>query len=337
MIQENISLKAYNTFGLEAKARFFCEISTIKELESVLFDSRWRNIPKLMLGGGSNILLTQDFPGLVLKIQILGIHKTAEDKDHIWVTAGAGESWHDLVLYCLANQYAGVENLSLIPGTVGAAPMQNIGAYGVELTQVFDRLTAIRLSDGHSRVFQHADCQFGYRESVFKTLLKNQYIIADVTLRLNKVPFFHVEYGELRHALANQSAEELTIKAVSDAVIKIRTQKLPDPKIIGNAGSFFKNPVVTIEKFQTLLALHPQMPHYQIDQDHYKIPAAWLIEQCRWRGYRDGDIGVHQHHALVLVNYGAGSGHSIQQLAQAIQTSVWEKFAIEILPEVNII
>lgn len=337
MIQEHISLKAYNTFGLDAKARFFCEIATAADLKAILSDSSFRNIPKLMLGGGSNILLTQNFPGLVLKMQIQGIQKTAEDQDHVWVTAGAGENWHDLVLFCLANQYAGVENLSLIPGTVGAAPMQNIGAYGVELTQVFDRLTAIRLSDMQTQVFHHADCHFGYRESIFKNHFKNQYFITDVTLRLNKTPHFHVEYGELRHALANHSANELTIKTISDAVIEIRTRKLPNPKMIGNAGSFFKNPLVTIEKFHSLQSTYAQIPHYVVDEQHYKIPAAWLIEQCCWKGYREGEIGVHQHHALVLVNYGNGSGHAIQKLAQAIQTSVWEKFAIEILPEVNII
>ena len=337
MIQENIPLKAFNTFGLAAKARFFCEISSIDHLKTVLSDSRWHNIPKLMLGGGSNILLTQDFLGLVLKIQIQGINKIAEDNNHVWVTAGAGESWHDFVLYCLANNYAGVENLSLIPGTVGAAPMQNIGAYGVELTQVFDRLTAVRISDGQTQIFHHADCHFGYRESIFKNHLKNQYIIADVTLRLNKAPQFHIEYGELRHALADQQASKLTIKAVSEAVIKIRTQKLPDPKIIGNAGSFFKNPLVTVEKFKSLQLSHPHIPHYPVDPDHYKIPAAWLIEQCQWKGYREENIGVHQHHALVLVNYGNGSGLAIQELAKAIQISVLEKFAIEILPEVNIV
>lgn len=337
MIQEHVSLKAYNTFGIDAKAGFFCEITNLADLRAILADPQWQRTAKLILGEGSNILLTQDFPGLVMKMFIKGITKIGEDTEHVWITAGAGENWHGLVLYCLAHQYAGVENLSLIPGTVGAAPMQNIGAYGVELTQVFDRLTAIRISDGTATVFKHADCHFGYRESVFKTAVKNQYIITDVTLRLNKKPQFHIEYGALQHVLAEQPQIGLSIKKISDAVIKIRTQKLPDPKVIGNAGSFFKNPVVSAEKFSAIQTKHPEAPHYITPDGQYKIPAAWLIEQCQWKGYRTDNIGVHQHHALVLVNYGHGSGHALQELAKKIQASVWEKFSVEILPEVNII
>lgn len=337
MIQENISLRAYNTFGVDAKARFFREITTAADLREILSDRRWQSLPKLVLGEGSNILLTQDFPGLVLKMRIQGIVKTREDDDHVWLTVGAGENWHGFVLYCLAHQYAGVENLSLIPGTVGAAPMQNIGAYGVEINRVFDSLTAIRISDGREQIFHHADCHFGYRESVFKNQLKNQYIIASVTLRLNKKPQFHVEYGAIQQVLSENPHAELSIKVISDAVIKIRTQKLPDPKVIGNAGSFFKNPVISAESFKQIQALHPEIPHYPAHDGYFKIPAAWLIEQCHWKGHRHGDVGVHQHHALVLVNYGNGSGHEIQQLAKDIQASVKEKFSIEILPEVNII
>ncbi len=337
MIQENISLKGYNTFGIDAKARFFCDIHTLADLQTVLSSSRFQGMPKLVLGEGSNILLTQDFPGLVLKIRLKGIKKTREDNEHVWINAGAGENWHQLVLYCLAHQYAGVENLSLIPGSVGAAPMQNIGAYGVELTQVFDHLTAIRISDGAAEIFHHADLHFGYRESVFKNRVKNSYIIADVTLRLNKKPQFHLDYGNLKHVLAEEPNTALSIKKISDAVIKIRKQKLPDPKIIGNAGSFFKNPVISGEEFQRLQSRRPEIPHYASENGHYKIPAAWLIEQCHWKGYRNGDVGVHQHHALVLVNYGNGSGQMIRQLACDIQDSVREKFSVEILPEVNII
>jgi UDP-N-acetylmuramate dehydrogenase len=336
VIQEHISLQAYNTFGIDVKARFFCELRSMADLQAILTDPRWRELPKLILGGGSNVLFTKDFPGLALKMKMTGIEKIAEDEDHVWIRAGAGETWHPFVLYCLANQYAGVENLSLIPGTVGAAPMQNIGAYGVELTQVFDCLTAVRIQDGEPVVFHHADCHFGYRDSVFKNRVKNQYIITDATYRLSKKPSFHVEYGALRQVLAEAGATELSIKAISDAVIKIRTEKLPDPKVIGNAGSFFKNPVISAEQFKRVQALHPEIPHYTVGDD-YKIPAAWLIEQCHWKGYRARNVGVHEHHALVLVNYGGGSGHDIHQLALDIQTSVREKFAIEILPEVNII
>ncbi len=338
MIQENISLKNLNTFGIDAKTHYFCEVNTLADIQTILCAQHWRDVPKLVLGEGSNILLTQDFPGLVMKMQIPGIQVIRENEDHVWINAGAGESWHNLVLFCLENQYAGVENLSLIPGTVGAAPMQNIGAYGVELTQVFDSLRAVRISDAVIHEFKHADCHFGYRESVFKNQFKNQYIIADVTLRLNKKPVFHIEYGALKQVLAEKSIEtEINIRKISDAVIKIRREKLPDPKVIGNAGSFFKNPVVSNKQFHYLHSQYPELPHYLIDQDHYKIPAGWLIEQCHWRGRRFGNVGVHQHHALVLVNYGGGSGKEVHQLAQAIQDSVKGKFAIEIQPEVNIV
>lgn len=337
VIQENISLKAYNTFGIDATARFFCEIFTIADLQAILSDLSWQEMPKLALGGGSNLLLTQDFPGLVLKMKIPGIQKTGENDEHVWLTVGAGVDWHDFVLYCLDHQYAGVENLSLIPGTVGAAPIQNIGAYGVELTRVFDHLLAISVDNNTLQIFHHADCHFGYRESIFKNKLKNQYIIVNVTLRLNKKPEFHVEYGALRHALSESSPTELSIKKISDIVINIRKQKLPDPKVIGNVGSFFKNPLITIAQFQSIQIKHPEIPHYAADSEHYKIPAAWLIEQCHWKGYRINDVGVHPHHALVLVNYGQGSGRDLQNLAKKIQDSVWEKFAVKLLPEVNII
>jgi UDP-N-acetylmuramate dehydrogenase len=337
MIEENISLQAYNTFGIDAKTRFFTRVAAVDDLQSILSNRRWQESPKLILGEGSNILLTGDFPGLTIKIKIQGIETVKEDDEHVWVRAGAGENWHQLVLYCLDHQYAGIENLSLIPGTVGAAPMQNIGAYGVELTEVFAELTAIHIASGEARIFHHADCHFGYRDSVFKNRYKNQYIISHVTLRLNKKPRFRIDYGALREALKTVPHEELTIKKISDAVMHIRRTKLPDPKVIGNAGSFFKNPVVTPTKLQQLLHDHPELPHFDGGNNLCKIPAAWLIEQCHWKGFRTDDIGVHQHHALVLVNYGKGSGHAIQQLAKEIQASVWEKFAVEITPEVNII
>lgn len=336
MILENVSLKTFNSFGIDAKARYFCEIDEILKLHALLTNPRWKKIPKLILGEGSNILLTQDFEGLALKIRLKGIQKIKEDADHVWITAGAGENWHRFVLYCIEQGYGGVENLSLIPGTVGAAPMQNIGAYGVELTQVFDSLTAIGMEDLKARVFVHAECQFGYRESIFKNRVKNQFIITDVTFRLNKNPCFHVEYGALKQCLSEKE-QALNIQTISDAVIQIRTQKLPDPRVIGNAGSFFKNPIISSEHFERLRRQFPQIPHFPVDEVRCKIPAAWLIEQCQWKGFRQGDIGVHQHHALVLVNYGQGKGKDIYQLALNIQKSVLEKFAIEILPEVNIV
>ncbi|MBS0352129.1 MAG: UDP-N-acetylmuramate dehydrogenase [Proteobacteria bacterium] len=335
MIQEHFSLKPYNTFGIDAKATFFCEIDSIERLQYILTHDQLVHLPKLILGEGSNILFTQDFPGIVCRMKIKGIEQVEEDSEHIWIKAGAGENWHNFVLYCLANQYAGVENLSLIPGTVGAAPMQNIGAYGVELTQVFEKLTALRIEDGAIQSFTHQDCQFGYRESVFKNIFKNKFIITDVTLRLNKKPQFHLEYGALKQML--NPNQELTIKKISDAVIEIRTQKLPNPKIIGNAGSFFKNPVVGSQKLEEIKSVYPDVPHHLTADNHYKLAAAWLIEQCHWKGYREKNIGVHKHHALVLVNYGGGSGKAIFQLAKNIQHSVMEKFGVELLAEVNII
>lgn len=337
MIQESISLKPFNTFGIDVKTRFFCEVNSIAELQELLQSPRWQQMPKMVLGTGSNILLTQDFPGLVIKINLRGIVKIAEDDQHVWVTVQAGENWHQFVLYCLEKQYAGVENLSLIPGTVGAAPMQNIGAYGVELNTVFEQLNAIRILDGSLQSFDHASCHFGYRESVFKNIFKDQFIITDVTFRLNKKPVFHVEYGAIQQTLNEMGIAELSIGAISAAVCKIRREKLPDPKVIGNAGSFFKNPIFSAHQFKDFHEEHPEIPYFTTEDGQYKIPAGWLIEQCDWKGRRFGNVGVHQHHALVLVNYGDGTGQSIKQLADNIQASVFKKFNIEILPEVNII
>ncbi len=335
-ITENTSLKALNTFGIDAKARFFGEITSVKQLQILFSSPNWQQIPKLILGEGSNILLTQDFPGLVLRIKIRGIRLIEEDSSHVFIRAGGGENWHNFVIFCLENNYAGVENLSLIPGTVGAAPLQNIGAYGVEVTELFDRLTAIRIQDGEIVEFDHAACGFGYRESVFKNQLKNQYIIVSVTFKLLKKPVFRIDYGDLRKTLDNMQIETMDINSISQAVIKLRTEKLPDPKKIGNAGSFFKNPVVSIDHFQRLQNDFQHIPHYPSDFG-VKIPAAWLIEQCRWKGHRTGAVGVHEKHALVLVNYGGGTGKEIQQLAKDIQLSVLDKFDIQLLPEVNIV
>ncbi len=335
-IKENFPLKAHNTFGIAANARFFCEITQVEQLQTLLTTPFYQALPKLILGEGSNILLTQDFPGIIIKIKIKGLTCTEEDDDQVLVEAGGGGNWHDLVMYCLQHNYAGVENLSLIPGTVGAAPMQNIGAYGVELTQVFHCLKAINRRDGSIKEFAHSDCCFGYRDSVFKNQLKDQYIIFSVTLKLRKKPVFHLEYGELRQLISNVPMGELNIQAISQAVIQLRTQKLPDPKIIGNAGSFFKNPIISSEKFMTMESSLGKIPHYP-SVTGVKIPAGWLIEQCRWKGHRKGAVGVHEKHALVLVNYGSGTGQQIHQLAQEIQQSVLDRFGIQLLPEVNII
>ena len=335
-IQEHFSLKKYNTFGVEVKTRFFVEINSVDSLQELLSTPLLKDLPKLILGEGSNVLFTQDYPGLVIKMSLKGIEHTFEDEKHAWVTAAAGENWHQLVLYCIQHGLSGLENLSLIPGTVGAAPMQNIGAYGVELRHVFDQLTAVRLTDGKLCVFDLAACRFGYRDSVFKNEFRNQYAIVSVRLRLNKHAIFNLEYGAIKETLALMQIKEINLEAISDAVIHIRQQKLPDPKKIGNAGSFFKSPLLSQASFSSIQNKFPNVPYF-IDGDHYKIPAGWLIEQCGWKGRRIGDTGVHEHHALVLVNYGKGSGLEIKHLAEEIQASVKEKFSVLLIPEVNII
>lgn len=337
IIQENISLKPYNTFGIEANARYFAEITTIQELQTLLISPVYGPMEKLVLGGGSNLLFTRDFDGLVLKINLPGISTIREDADHVWVKTGAGVNWHDLVQYCIAHNYAGIENLSLIWGTVGAAPMQNIGAYGVEIKDVFEELAAVNISDGSFRVFRYADCHFGYRESVFKHELKGQYIIVSVTLRLNKQPVFHTSYGAIGDTLREMGVQDLSIRAISEAVCRIRTSKLPDPHQIGNAGSFFKNPEINQEDFARLKAAYPTIPSYPAPEGKVKVPAGWLIEQCGWKGKRAGNTGVHAQQALVLVNYGTAKGAEIKQLAEQVQASVLEKFGIPLQAEVNVV
>ncbi|PWK26222.1 UDP-N-acetylmuramate dehydrogenase [Arcicella aurantiaca] len=336
-ILQNISLKPYNTFGLDATAQFFVEIQSVEELVEVLQSPDFQSIEKLFLGGGSNMLLTQDFDGLVIKINIKGIHKNFEDNTHIHIQAGAGEVWHELVMYCVEHQYAGMENLSLIPGTVGAAPMQNIGAYGVEIKDIFEELQALNLETLAIETFKLADCHFGYRESVFKHEFKGKYVITSVTFKLMKEPVFKVGYGDIQKTLEEMGVVELSIKAVSDAVISIRKSKLPDPAEIGNSGSFFKNPEIPKTQYDTLKAQFENIPSYPINESTVKVPAGWLIEQAGWKGFRDGQIGVHARQALVLVNYGGGTGEQIKALSQKVQASVFEKFGIKLSVEVNFI
>lgn len=342
IIQENVSLKRYNTFHIEAKARLFAEINSEDELKQILKDSKYAQAPKLILGGGSNILFTQDFDGLILKVNIPGIEVIKEDQENVWIKAGAGVNWHELVMHCIALGYGGIENLSLIPGTVGAAPMQNIGAYGVEIKDIFDSLEAVHMQTGKTQTFNNEDCQFGYRESIFKTTLKGQYIITCVTLRLSKHPVINISYGAIEETLAQMQSENGNskapgIKEVSEAVIYIRQSKLPDPKVIGNAGSFFKNPVISLRQYQQLKQVYEKVPAYELPDHTVKIPAGWLIEQAGWKGKRLGAVGVHDKQALVLVNHGGGVGEEIRTLALQIQKSVYDKFGIELTPEVNII
>jgi UDP-N-acetylmuramate dehydrogenase len=342
-IEQNKPLKSLNTFGLEVSAKYFTEISSVTAFRELLADKIFKHNPHMILGGGSNILFTKNFDGLVVKNSISGIEIVSETETHVIVKAMAGTGWHQFVLWCIEKNYAGIENLSLIPGLVGAAPMQNIGAYGVEIKDVFHKLEALNINTGEEVTFHLGDCEFGYRESVFKNKYKNQFLITSLSLRLTKlnsaqaVYRFKTDYGDVKATLAEMGAYDLTVKAVSDAIIKIRSSKLPDPKVIGNAGSFFKNPVVPKQSFDNLVLQYPVMPSYLQPDGTVKIPAGWLIEQCGWKGKVVGQTGSHAKQALVLVNYGNASGDEIWKLAMDIQQSVRGKFGIEIQPEVNVI
>jgi UDP-N-acetylmuramate dehydrogenase len=332
---EHFSLKEYNTFRLEAKARYFSRFTSIDQLAALLAE-----IPRapIVFGGGSNILLTGDIDGWVLINGITGVDLVDEDDRYFYVKVGAGENWHGFVEYCLQRDWAGVENLSLIPGSVGAAPMQNIGAYGVELKEVFHELEAWDLADGQVRMFTLNDCRFGYRESVFKRELKGRFIILNVTFRLEREPVFHTEYGAIREELEKMNVRELSIRAISEAVIRIRTARLPDPAVIGNAGSFFKNPIIPNGQFTALKTRFPDLIGYPDPAGGVtKVAAGWLIEQCGWKGYRRGDAGVHAQQALVLVNYGDATGREVYDLSEEILRSVQKKFGITLEREVNII
>lgn len=337
LLQAHVSLKNLNTFGIHAQARYYVRIDTLQSLRDLLARPSLRALPRLVLGGGSNLLFLNDFQGIVIHMAIRGITTIRADKAHVWVQAGAGVNWHQLVLHCVANNYAGIENLSLIPGTVGAAPIQNIGAYGVELCDVFESLEALEVRSGTVHTFDQTTCAFGYRDSIFKNALKEQYIILNVTLKLQKTPTLQTTYGAIQSTLEAMNVQKLSIKAISDAIIHIRQSKLPDPARLGNAGSFFKNPVIAPAQFKQLQAQYPQIPGYKQPEGQVKVPAAWLIEQCRWKGKTRGPVGVHNQQALVLVNYGGGTGQALYQLAQDIQQSVKERFSIKIKPEVNLI
>ncbi|MAU27180.1 MAG: UDP-N-acetylenolpyruvoylglucosamine reductase [Muricauda sp.] len=335
-IQQNISLKNLNTFGIDVKASFFIEITSMLELQKALALKAYPK--KFVISGGSNMLLTKDIDALVLHINIKGISVVEEDDDMVVVQAMAGENWHEFVMWAIDRGYGGIENLSLIPGNVGTAPIQNIGAYGVELKDVFVSCTAMEIATGELKEFDKEACQFGYRDSIFKREEKGNYIITAVNLRLTKRNHkLNTDYGALEKELLDQNIVYPTIRDISNAVIKIRRSKLPDPKEIGNSGSFFKNPVVSRKTFEKLQKKHPGLPHYEVDKTQVKVPAGWLIEQCGFKGVRVGDAGVHEKQALVLVNYGNASGTEILQLAEEIQAAVKKKFKIRLTPEVNII
>ena len=336
-ILTNYQLKTFNTFGVEARAAYFCLIKNLNDIKELSSSDIW-NRPRLIIGGGSNILFTKGFEDLVIKNDLKGIEVQDEDTNHVLLRTGAGENWHEFVMYCIGKDYGGIENLSLIPGCAGAAPMQNIGAYGVELKNTFYSLEAFNLATGKIKTFHKSDCKFGYRDSVFKNIYKNRYLILNVTLKLTKKYHrYYTDYSAIKETLKNNNVKKLTIKAISDAVIRIRTSKLPDPAELGNAGSFFKNPMVDKVDFEGLRAEFSDIPGYNSEANKVKIPAAWMIEHCGWKGTRLGQIGVHNKQALVIVNYGGGKGKDIARLAFDIQDSVADTFGIELEPEVNII
>jgi UDP-N-acetylmuramate dehydrogenase len=337
LVQSNVSLRHLNTFGLDAYARYFVNVRSVDELTAILRDPEWKNFPKFILGGGSNILLTKDIDALVIHPDIKGITIVKENEEAVVLKVGAGEVWHDFVMHCVNNGYGGVENLSLIPGTVGAAPMQNIGAYGVEIKSVVESVEAVDIESGEKRVFSNAECEFGYRESVFKKAFKNKYVITGATFRLSKKPVLNAAYGDVQKTLQEMGTETPTIRDISEAIMTIRRSKLPDPAEIGNAGSFFKNPEIPLAQFTYLQETFPEVPGYPVNAGTVKVPAGWLIERAGWKGYREGEIGVHARQALVLVNYGGGTGAEIKALSEKIQESVAGKFGIRLNAEVNFI
>jgi UDP-N-acetylmuramate dehydrogenase len=335
-IQQNVSLKNFNSFGIEAKAKYFAEISHEDELVELFMDPQWLEVPRLVMGGGSNMLFTTDFDGLVIRMNIRGIDHRLSHQD-VFVEAGAGEVWNDLVQYCVAHEYAGMENLSLIPGSVGASPIQNIGAYGVELKDVFNSCRAFEIATGTFKTFTKEDCGFGYRESVFKTQLKGQYIIVSVKFHLSLIPNVNLRYGAIEQELNNRGIIAPTIKDVSAVVSHILGSKLPDPSTIGNAGSFFKNPVISAEQFNGIQQKFPDVVNYPAGDGLVKLAAGWLIEQCGWKGKTVGNTGTWKNQALVLVNHGGASGTEIYALSSQIIDSVYTKFGVLLEREVNII
>ncbi len=337
-ILQNVDLLPYNTFKIRTTARYFTVLRTMDDVAELLSSELFRTTRYLILGGGSNVLFLKDFDGLVIKMEIKGIDVVEETHNTVTVHAGAGENWHAFVMYCVERNYGGLENLSLIPGTSGAAPMQNIGAYGVEIKDVIRSVEAIEISGGNKIAFSNDDCQFGYRESIFKQHAKDKYLITGINVLLTqKKHKLNVSYGAIRETLKIMNVEEPTIKNVSDAVVHIRRTKLPDPTDVGNAGSFFKNPSITSQLFNDIKQTYPAIPSYPGADSLVKVPAGWLIEQCGWKGKTMDKIGVHANQALVIVNYGGGEGKDIWALAMQIRDSVVNKFNITLQPEVNVV
>lgn len=335
-IQSNFSLKPFNTFGIEAKAKNFVAVHSLDDLKTVLAEHTAE--PKFILGGGSNMLLTQDINALVIHIDLKGKRILKEDDDFVWVESMAGENWHEFVLWTIDQNFGGLENMSLIPGNVGTTPVQNIGAYGTEIKDTFVSCDAMKIDDQTLRTFSKEDCRFGYRESIFKQEAKNQYIITSVVFKLTKRNHnINTSYGDITKELALQNVTVPTLKDVSNAVIAIRQSKLPDPKVLGNSGSFFKNPVISRSHFEKVQAQFPEIKFFEVSPTEVKVPAGWLIEQAGYKGFRKGDAGVHKNQALVLVNYGSATGQEILALSREVQQAVFDKYSIAIEAEVNVI
>jgi UDP-N-acetylmuramate dehydrogenase len=334
-IHRNHPLRAHNTFGFDVKAQYYAAPSCLEALGELLAHPSYNTVPRLVVGGGSNLLFSKDFPGLVIHPQLCECAKIADDAHTVTLRVGAGVVWDDFVAHCVARRWGGVENLSGIPGTVGAAPVQNIGAYGVEVETAIKQVEALQIDNGQPVVFAHEACRFGYRDSVFKQAWKNKAVITHVVFELSKSPALVTHYGSMAEAL--KAIPGAGIEQVRQVILHTRRQKLPDPAELGNAGSFFKNPTLPKTQADRLCAAYPQLPTYPVDDQLVKIPAAWLIEQCGWKGKRTGQVGVHATQALVLVNYGGGTGHDVLQLAHAIQQSVRNKFNIDLDLEINVV
>lgn len=331
------SLKPHNTFALEATARYLIKVSTLDDIKEALAFSINKNLPHIIIGEGSNIVFCGDINRVIILMQSKGIQSTITADNQVLVTAQAGERWHPFVQNCLQNNFYGIENLSLIPGTVGASPVQNIGAYGVELSDVLHKVEVIDVASGELLTLSNSDCQFAYRDSIFKSAGNDAFVITAVTLKLSLVPNLHTDYGDIHTELDQMFLSTITPQAIANAVCRIRERKLPNPKLLPNAGSFFKNPIADRQQFETIRDNFPELKAYPSGSDTYKLAAGWMIDQCKFKGYRRGDIGTHQHQALVLVNYGTATGHQIIELATKIQNAVQQSFGVMLEIEPRII
>lgn len=336
-IKENFSLYPYNTFHINSVSRYFTEVNNIENFRELIASGKLSETSFLILGGGSNLLFTGNFKGIVVHLVNKGIEIIHRTEDSVLVKTSAGENWHEFVSYCVNEGFGGLENLSLIPGNVGSCPIQNIGAYGVEVKDTLHSLEAIDLQTGELHIFSNAECSFGYRDSIFKKDLKGKFAIWSVTFKLQLNPVVHIEYGAIKQELEMMQVSNPGIAEVSKAVCSIRQKKLPDPEILGNAGSFFKNPTVDRNFTEKLLETYPRLVFYPVGDNKMKLAAGWLIEQCGWKGYREGDAGVHENQALVMVNYGNAGGSDILTLAHKVQNSVYERFGVKLEMEVNVV